>query len=127
MKKNKISITQIIRNIIQLASFILFPGLFILALSSIETIIKSLIGGTITLSSLLSPLLVLLAIIPITILWGRFFCGYLCAFGSMQELVNFIGRKLGIKQIQIKRETDKSLKVIKYIVLLVLILFKLSL
>ena len=90
MNKNKISITQIIRHVIQIISFVVFPGLFILALSSIETIIKTLIGGTITFSSLLSPLLVLLAVIPITMLWGRFFCGYLCAFGSMQELVNFI-------------------------------------
>lgn len=122
MNKNKISITQIIRHIIQIISFIVFPGLFILALSSIETIIKALIGGTITFSSLLYPLLVLLAIIPITMLWGRFFCGYLCAFGSMQELVNFIARKLKIKQIKMKPETDKFLKAFKYIVLLVLIL-----
>ena len=122
MNNKKMSVTQIIRHIIQLLGFIVFPGLFILTLSSIEAIIKTLIGGTISFSNLLSPLLVLISIIPITILWGRFFCGYLCAFGSMQELVNFIARKLKIKQIKIKPETDKFLKAFKYIVLLVLIL-----
>ena len=48
MKNKKILITQIIRHIIQLLSFIIFPGLFILLLSSIETIVKALIGGSIT-------------------------------------------------------------------------------
>ena len=122
MNKNKIWVTQIIRHIIQIISFIVFPGLFILTLSSIETIIKTLIVGSISFSSLLYPLFVLLAIIPITILWGRFFCGYLCAFGSMQELVNYIARKLKIKQIKMKPETDRFLKAFKYIVLLILIL-----
>ena len=85
-------------------------------------IIKTLIGGKITFSNLLSPFLVLISIIPITILWGRFFCGYLCAFGSMQELVNFIARKLKIKELKINPETDRFLKAFKYIVLLILIL-----
>ena len=122
MKKERFSYTQIIRHIIQLLSFIIFPGLFILLLSSIETIIKTLIGGNITFDSVKSPILVLLSVIPITILWGRFFCSYICAFGSMQEFINFLARKLKIKQINFKEETDGLLKTIKYVVLLFLVL-----
>lgn len=122
MKKKKYSITQIIRHIIQLVSFILFPGLFILTWSSIETIYKSILSGTFTLSSMMSPILTLVAVIPITIFWGRFFCGYICAFGSVQEFLNFIAKKLKIKQIEVDPKIDKYLKYIKYIIIVLLII-----
>lgn len=117
MKKTKYSITQIIRHIIQLASFILFPGLFILTWSSIEIIYKSILAKTFTLNSMISPILTLVAVIPITIFWGRFFCGYICAFGSMQEFLNFIAKKLKIKQFEINQKIDKYLKYIKYVII----------
>ncbi|WP_442908923.1 4Fe-4S binding protein [Intestinibacter sp.] len=44
------------------------------------------------------PILILIAVIPITIFLGRFFCGYICAFGSMQEFLNYLGTKLKIKK-----------------------------
>lgn len=122
MKNRKYSITQIIRHIIQLVSFILFPGLFILIWNSIEIIYKSILSGTFTLSSMMSQILILIAIIPITVFWGRFFCGYICAFGSMQEFLNFIAKKLKIKQIEIDPKIDKYLKYIKYIIIVLLII-----
>lgn len=121
MKDRKYSITQIIRHIIQLVSFILFPGLFILTWNSIEIIYKSILNGTFTLNSMTSQILTLVAVIPITIFWGRFFCGYMCAFGSLQEFLNFISKKLKIKQIEISFKTDKYLKYVKYIVIILLI------
>ena len=68
------------------------------------------------------PILVLLSVIPITVLWGRFFCGYLCAFGSMQELISFVAKKIKIKQIKFKSEIDMLLKEFKYVILLLLML-----
>ena len=70
MKDRKYSITQIIRHIIQLVSFILFPGLFILTWNSIEIIYKSILNGTFTLNSMTSQILILVAVIPITIFFG---------------------------------------------------------
>lgn len=122
MKNSKHSITQIIRHIIQVVSFILFPGLFILTWDSIEIIYKSIISGTFTLSSMLSPILILVAVIPITIFWGRFFCGYLCAFGSMQEFLNFVAKNFKIKQIEIDSKVDKYLKNVKYMIIVLLII-----
>jgi uncharacterized protein with FMN-binding domain/NAD-dependent dihydropyrimidine dehydrogenase PreA subunit len=122
MKNFKWSITQIIRHIIQIISFILFPGLFILAWNSIESIYTSILGGTFTFQGMLSQILILLSIIPITFLWGRFFCGYLCAFGSMQEFLSFIGEKLKIKKVTINYDLDKFLKYIKYILLVFFII-----
>lgn len=64
MKKSK---GQLIRHIIQLISFILYPGLFIITWNSLGTIYKLLIMGNATFDTFLSPLLIILAIIPITI------------------------------------------------------------
>lgn len=101
MKKSK---GQLIRHIIQLISFILYPGLFIITWNSFGTIYKLLIMGNATFDTLLSPLLIILAIIPITIIWGRFFCSYICAFGTFQELINKIGDFFKIKKIKINME-----------------------
>ena len=120
MDKKKISITQILRHIIQIAAFIISPGLFILTLSAIESVYKAIITASFSLSVLAIPLIVLVAVIPITVLWGRFFCGWLCAFGSMQELIGFIGNKLKIRKIKISPEADRILKWLKYAVLLAL-------
>lgn len=122
MKKNKYKVTQIIRHIIQLISFIILPGLFILTWNDIKVLFIALIKNTFTLDTMLVPILTLVAVIPITMLWGRFFCGYLCAFGSMQELLNYIAKKLKIKQININYKLDKYLKYIKYIIIVLLII-----
>lgn len=119
--KNK-SLIQISRHLIQLISFILFPGFFILVLSSIEAIYKAVFTQAFTLTSLLLPIMVLVAIIPVTVFWGRFFCGYICAFGSMQELLNFVAKKLRFKQLDIDFKIDKYLKGIKYFIIVILII-----
>ena len=119
----KINKTQVIRHIIQLISFILYPGLFIITWNSIGTIYKLIITGSISLSTIKSPLLMLFAVIPITIIWGRFFCSYVCAFGSMQEFINKLGDILHIKKIKIDYKTDKYLKLIKYLIIVISIIF----
>ncbi|MGM9532395.1 4Fe-4S binding protein [Intestinibacter sp.] len=118
----KYSITQITRHIIQLLSFILFPGLFILTWNAISSIYRAILEGTFTLSSMMSPILILIAVIPITIFLGRFFCGYICAFGSMQEFLNYLGTKLKIKNIKINPNLDKKLKYIKYILIIIFVM-----
>lgn len=122
IEKKQKPITQIIRHSIQIASFILIPGLFILIWNSIGSIYQSIISGTFSFNGMASQIFILLAVIPITVLWGRFFCGYICAFGGMQELINFIARKLKIKQITIPKEIDKYMKYIKYIIIIIMII-----
>jgi transcriptional regulator of nitric oxide reductase len=51
-------------------------------------------------------------------LWGRAtFCGWLCPFGALQELVARLARLLRIPQIRLRRSTDTKLKKIKYVLL----------
>ena len=116
----KIKSNQIIRHFFQIGSFILCAGLFVIVLSSIESIYKAVLAGTFSLNSLKYEFITLLSVIPITMLFGRFFCGWLCAFGSMQELVYALGNKLGIKRIKLNKTADMALKYIKYAVLITL-------
>ncbi|HAQ73272.1 MAG TPA: regulatory protein NosR, partial [Pseudomonas sp.] len=55
------------------------------------------------------------------LLWGRgVFCGWLCPFGALQELINEAARKLKIPQYDLPFGVHERLWAIKYIVLLVL-------
>lgn len=55
------------------------------------------------------------------LLWGRgVFCGWLCPFGALQELINEAARKLKIPQYDVPFAIHERLWAIKYIVLLVL-------
>ena len=117
-----LSITQTARHLIQIAGFVLMPGLFILALGSFKGLWQAILAGNFTWSAMGAPLITLLAVIPITALWGRFFCGYLCAFGGMQELISFIAKKLKITQLKISPEADRIMRKAKYAVLAVLFL-----
>lgn len=77
---------------------------------------------------LLDPVIFILwAFVAMTLLlWGRgIFCGWLCPFGAIQELVNEAARKLNIKQYELPFAVHERLWAVKYIILL--FLFGLSL
>ncbi|SDB33932.1 NosR/NirI family transcriptional regulator, nitrous oxide reductase regulator [Pseudomonas sp. NFACC23-1] len=55
------------------------------------------------------------------VLWGRgVFCGWLCPFGALQELINELARKLKVPQYELPFAVHERLWAIKYIILLVL-------
>lgn len=55
------------------------------------------------------------------LLWGRgVFCGWLCPFGALQELINEAARKLKIKQYNVPFAIHERLWAVKYIILLAL-------
>ena len=115
--------TQWLRHGVQLLSFLLFPGLFLTVFNALKDVVTALISGTFALSALSGSLVTLLAVLGVTALWGRFFCGYLCTFGAMQELLAFAGKKLlpGLKKVP--ETADKALKYMKYGVLFAVVLF----
>ena len=54
-------------------------------------------------------------------LWGRgVYCGWLCPFGAIQKLVNDIGRRIKIPQLQLPQIIHDRLWGIKYLILMVL-------
>ena len=58
-----------------------------------------------------------------TIFLGRIFCGYICPFGSIQEWIYKIARKLHLPQFEIPSKFDRYLRFIKYLVLLVIVYY----
>ena len=94
MKKKQRKV-RLIRAAIQLIFFIAAPSLFSTAFAGVKSIFLT-IGGqqSVTWNSFLDITALLLII---TILFGRHFCGYACAFGSLgdalYELTAFIRAK----------------------------------
>ena len=69
------------------------------------------------------PLLIVLMsyVIMTFFVWGRgVFCGWLCPFGALQELLSNIGKLLKIKQIRIPIKYNKLSLNIKYLILFML-------
>ncbi len=72
---------------------------------------------------LLDPIIFLLwGFVAVTLLlWGRgVYCGWLCPFGAIQELVNLIARKFKVKQFELPYVIHERLWALKYIILLAL-------
>ncbi|MBE0482062.1 MAG: regulatory protein NosR [Bacterioplanes sp.] len=55
------------------------------------------------------------------LLWGRgVFCGWLCPFGALQELLNEMARKINIPQYELPFAVHERLWAVKYLILLAL-------
>lgn len=89
-----------------------------LSVVNVLTFIHALLSGFRWELFLLDPLVFLLwSFVAISMLfWGRgVFCGWLCPFGTLQELTNHLARRLGIKQIEIPFGLHERLWMIKYV------------
>ena len=95
-----------------------------LTVVNITAAIESLSTGG-TLEFLMNdPMTVILWVfVGITLLvWGRgTFCGWLCPFGALQELVSLLANAVGVRQRRLRAALDAKLKWIKYGVLAVII------
>ncbi len=113
---------NILRRIIQLVFFLLFPSVFTAAFTGVKYIFTQL--GASEAISLTSFISVLLAVCIYTILFGRFFCGYACAFGSLGDFLHGVYKaackKLGKKPWKMPPRTAALLSGVKYILLAVI-------
>lgn len=117
-KKKKIELMHIFRRIVQIIFFIFLPGIFTSVFYAIKEIYLGILGGNISISSFAGPSLILLGILFITIFFGRFFCGFICSFGAMGDLLWFISEKTIKTKFQPGEKLDAGLKLVKYGILI---------
>jgi len=104
-----------------------------LSVVNIYTLLLSLIDGFKIEVFLLDPVVFILWVfvfISLFIFGRGLFCGWLCPFGALQELMGLLAKKLSIRQIKIKPSHHKHAQKIKYIILFGLVgtsLYSLSL
>ncbi len=70
-----------------------------------------------------SNLALLTALFLTTILFGGVFCGWICPLGTLQDGLNWIGRKLRLPQIQVPQKWDTMLRWLR-LPFLALVLFE---
>ncbi len=113
-----------VRAAIQLLFFLFLPSAFTTAFSGIKSVLTQIgTGSPVVMSSFLT---VLLALCAYTVVFGRFFCGYACAFGTLGDAVHalylFLCKKCKKKPVLLKKSWKKPLSFLKYAVLLAVVL-----
>lgn len=118
LKKKKI-LTRAVRAAIQAGFFIAFPSIFTTAFSGVKYVFSQIHSGAPV--ELTSFIIVLGAVAAFTCVFGRFFCGYVCAFGALSDAVYGISqgaqKLLHRKLPKIPLSATRYLCWIKYIVL----------
>lgn len=61
--------------------------------------------------------------IVLAVVAGRYFCGWICALGTMQELFGKLGFLVFRKKFTISQKIDKPLRYLKYVLLFVIVYF----
>lgn len=120
----KIKKLQWARVLVQILFFIFFPALFSQAFLGIKNIFSAFgLGKPFTWDNIILTLVVLCAV---TILAGRIFCGWVCAFGAVGDwiylLSSWIQKKTGKKLMKMPEKMQLVLQKVKYVVLLFLII-----
>ncbi|MDS0526456.1 FMN-binding protein, partial [Clostridium sp. SHJSY1] len=116
----KIKKMQIFRHIIQLIMFILSPGLYILAFSEFKKIYQMIINGKFVFVQVFPTLIEFISVILITMLLGRFFCGWVCTFGAYNDFIHLLSKKVFKVKFKVNEKVDSVLKYMKFVVLFIL-------
>ena len=117
----KISKLQILRLISQVMFLVLMPELFTLIFNQIKRVYLMAIKGNFDVISMWPQLLIMFIAIPITIILGRFFCGWICTFGAINDFIYIISKKLFKTKFKVSEKVDSILKYLKYVILLFII------
>ena len=114
-----------LRAALQAIFFVSMPGTFVAGFSGVRQLFLRI--GTGSVLALDSFTLSLLGLCGFTILFGRFFCGYVCAFGSLGDFVYWLSGLVQKKLLHRKKQLSLPQKAVllgqklKYLVLLCIV------
>lgn len=112
-----------VRVVIQLLYFLFIPSAYTAAFNGVKYIFTQM--GAKSHLELTSFVVTLIALCLFTVVFGRFFCGFACVFGSLGDAVRafyvFICKKRKKKPVTMKASVVKYLQAVKYIVLVLLV------
>lgn len=114
-----------IKVVIQILSLALIPGLFEGEFAAVGNIVSCIYKGNISWESVKYSVWMLVATVPATVLVGRFFCGFFCSFGAVQDLLwlgSYRLRALFPGKRNLKK-ADRIFRFAKYAVLFYFIIF----
>jgi transcriptional regulator of nitric oxide reductase len=100
-----------------------------LSIVNVLTFVHALLSGFRWELFLLDPLVFMLwSFVAMSMLfWGRgVFCGWLCPFGALQELINMLAQRLGVRQVSIPFGMHERLWMVKYLIFLVILAVSLN-
>lgn len=103
--------------------FIGWWGLAQLSVINVLTFTGSVMSGFRWENFLIDPMLFILwGFVAVTLLlWGRgVYCGWLCPFGALQELILIASRRLKLPEIEFSDAVHERLVALKYIILILL-------
>jgi NosR/NirI family transcriptional regulator, nitrous oxide reductase regulator len=95
-----------------------------LSIVNLTALVQALVAGSSLVFFLYDPLTVLLWAFTLgtLLVWGRgTFCGWLCPFGALQDLLGSVAKLLRVPQLRLGSRQDTRLKLLKYGVLAVVL------
>jgi hypothetical protein len=87
----------------------------------IETLFKYLAGGEFIKKIEPGNIVMLGGIVALGVVLSRFFCGWFCAFGALQGIFGWLGRKLFRRRFVVPQKLDSVLRWLKYPVLVAIV------
>jgi polyferredoxin len=123
LKRGNLTFMNIFRRVSQIATFFIIPGLFAIVFTYIGQIYRAIIDNSFDISIMFWQVLIVGTVLLFTAILGRFFCGFICAFGTMHDFFWFVSQKIFKRKLNISQKADQYLKYLKYLILLFIIFF----
>ena len=114
----------LVRLAVQVLFFVLFPSAYASAFAGVKYIFTQI--GSHQLIEFTPFVAILVTVCAYTVVFGRFFCGYACAFGSVGDWIfgihRMVSSRMGKRPAQIPDGVMNGLSVLKYLLLAAIIL-----